>query len=123
MSRLGTASVFALVGLRSDGFFRFPAGGRKNNTIDPQVADQFKSGRLYAAVASRPGPAGRCDGFQPPPPPPHTHIHTARLPYTARLPLLIQQWVRVCGWRDGAWRGEGQPKARVKISDDTAGTD
>jgi hypothetical protein len=35
---------------------------RKNNTIDPQVADQFKSGRLYAAIASRPGQCGRCDG-------------------------------------------------------------
>jgi small subunit ribosomal protein S8e len=36
---------------------------RKNNTIDPQVADQFKSGRLYAAIASRPGQCGRCDGY------------------------------------------------------------
>ena len=40
---------------------------RKNNTIDPQVADQFKSGRLYAAIASRPGQAGRADGAPPPP--------------------------------------------------------
>mmetsp|Transcript_104765 Transcript_104765/g.146024 ORF Transcript_104765/g.146024 Transcript_104765/m.146024 type:complete len:199 (-) Transcript_104765:45-641(-) len=34
-----------------------------NQVIDPAVADQFKAGRLYACVSSRPGQSGRCDGY------------------------------------------------------------
>ena len=36
------------------------AAGR---VIDPKVAEQFNSGRLLAAVSSRPGQSGRCDGY------------------------------------------------------------
>ena len=36
------------------------AAGR---VIDPKVAEQFNSGRLYACVSSRPGQSGRCDGY------------------------------------------------------------
>merc|ERR1712167_415646 len=30
-------------------------------TVDQAVADQFKTGRLLASIASRPGQSGRCD--------------------------------------------------------------
>ena len=36
---------------------------RKNQIILPEVADQFRTGRLYARVSSRPGQCGRCDGY------------------------------------------------------------
>jgi len=36
------------------------ANGR---VIDPKVAEQFNSGRLYACISSRPGQSGRCDGY------------------------------------------------------------
>lgn len=32
-------------------------------TTDPAVAEQFKTGRLLASIASRPGQSGRCDGY------------------------------------------------------------
>ncbi|KAF0852305.1 40S small subunit ribosomal protein eS8 (rpS8) [Andalucia godoyi] len=35
----------------------------KDRIIDPAVSEQFKSGRLLAAIASRPGQSGRCDGY------------------------------------------------------------
>ena len=35
----------------------------KNHTLEAAVKDQFLSGRLYAAIASRPGQSGRCDGY------------------------------------------------------------
>jgi len=31
--------------------------------LDPALEDQFQSGRLLAAIASRPGQSGRCDGY------------------------------------------------------------
>lgn len=31
--------------------------------VEPAVADQFNTGRLYARIASRPGQSGRCDGY------------------------------------------------------------
>jgi ribosomal protein S8E len=31
--------------------------------IDPLLESQFSAGRLYAAVASRPGQSGRADGY------------------------------------------------------------
>jgi len=31
--------------------------------LDPAVEEQFQNGRLLAAVASRPGQSGRCDGY------------------------------------------------------------
>jgi small subunit ribosomal protein S8e len=34
--------------------------GRK---LDAALDDQFASGRLYAAIASRPGQCGRADGY------------------------------------------------------------
>jgi len=38
----------------------------KRNTsrvLDPGLADQFKTGRIYAKITSRPGQSGRCDGY------------------------------------------------------------
>ena len=32
-------------------------------TTDPAVAEQFKTGRLLASIASRPGQSGRCNGY------------------------------------------------------------
>ena len=32
-------------------------------TLDSALGDQFNVGRLYAAVSSRPGQSGRCDGY------------------------------------------------------------
>ena len=31
--------------------------------IDPHLAEQFVTGRLFACIASRPGQCGRCDGY------------------------------------------------------------
>jgi small subunit ribosomal protein S8e len=31
--------------------------------LEPGLADQFKTGRLYAKITSRPGQCGRCDGY------------------------------------------------------------
>lgn len=31
--------------------------------VDPIMAEQFMTGRLYASIASRPGQCGRCDGY------------------------------------------------------------
>jgi len=39
------------------------AARSKDHTLDPALKDQFMSGRLYAAVSSRPGQSGRCDGY------------------------------------------------------------
>jgi small subunit ribosomal protein S8e len=36
------------------------SAGRK---LDPALDDQMANGRLYAAIASRPGQCGRCDGY------------------------------------------------------------
>merc|ERR1719361_3074238 len=36
---------------------------QKDRVIDQRVADQFNSGRLYAAISSRPGQSGRVDGY------------------------------------------------------------
>ena len=36
---------------------------QKDRVIDQKVADQFNSGRLYAAISSRPGQSGRVDGY------------------------------------------------------------
>lgn len=36
---------------------------QKDRTLDPALAEQFNSGRLFAAVSSRPGQCGRCDGY------------------------------------------------------------
>ena len=36
---------------------------RKEQVIDPQVAEQLKTGRLYACISSRPGQSGRADGY------------------------------------------------------------
>ena len=38
------------------------AGG-KGGKLDAALDDQFATGRLYAAVSSRPGQCGRCDGY------------------------------------------------------------
>ena len=35
----------------------------KDRVIDPKLTDQFNSGRLYAAISSRPGQSGRVDGY------------------------------------------------------------
>jgi len=31
--------------------------------LEPNLGDQFKTGRLYAKISSRPGQSGRCDGY------------------------------------------------------------
>lgn len=36
---------------------------QKNAALDPLVEQQFGSGRLYAAISSRPGQSGRADGY------------------------------------------------------------
>ena len=35
----------------------------KDHVLEGALKDQFLSGRLYAAIASRPGQSGRCDGY------------------------------------------------------------
>ena len=35
----------------------------KEHTLDGGLKEQFLSGRLYAAISSRPGQSGRCDGY------------------------------------------------------------
>jgi len=34
-----------------------------NRQLEVGLADQFKTGRLYAKISSRPGQSGRCDGY------------------------------------------------------------
>ncbi|XP_029195710.1 small ribosomal subunit protein eS8-like [Acropora muricata] len=36
---------------------------RKLAKLNPQLEEQFLTGRLYACVSSRPGQSGRCDGY------------------------------------------------------------
>jgi small subunit ribosomal protein S8e len=36
---------------------------QKTRELEPALAEQFLSGRLYAAISSRPGQSGRCDGY------------------------------------------------------------
>ena len=36
---------------------------QKDRSLDSKIADQFNSGRLYAAISSRPGQSGRVDGY------------------------------------------------------------
>lgn len=36
---------------------------QKGRVIDPKVAEQFKGGRVLAAISSRPGQVGRADGY------------------------------------------------------------
>lgn len=36
---------------------------QKNRVLEQALDDQFSAGRLYAAVSSRPGQCGRCDGY------------------------------------------------------------
>jgi len=35
----------------------------KIRVLEPALADQFNTGRLYARITSRPGQVGRCDGY------------------------------------------------------------
>ena len=48
---------------RSGSVKRKYADLQKNRNLDSKVGDQFNSGRLYAAVTSRPGQSGRIDGY------------------------------------------------------------
>eukprot|EP00298_Acanthocystis_sp_HF-20_P005613 c15722_g1_i1.p1 GENE.c15722_g1_i1~~c15722_g1_i1.p1 ORF type:complete len:231 (-),score=70.41 c15722_g1_i1:133-825(-) len=36
---------------------------QKNRVLDAKLDDQFATGRLYAAISSRPGQSGRADGY------------------------------------------------------------
>ena len=36
---------------------------QEDRTLDQALDDQFSAGRVYAAVTSRPGQCGRCDGY------------------------------------------------------------
>ena len=35
----------------------------RSRKLDPILAEQFLTGRLYACISSRPGQCGRCDGY------------------------------------------------------------
>jgi small subunit ribosomal protein S8e len=35
----------------------------RRHTLEKGLEDQFSTGRLYAAISSRPGQSGRCDGY------------------------------------------------------------
>jgi len=35
----------------------------KQRVLEPALAEQFNTGRLYARITSRPGQVGRCDGY------------------------------------------------------------
>jgi len=48
---------------KSDKVLKKIAARSKDHALEPQLKDQFMSGRLYAVVASRPGQSGRCDGY------------------------------------------------------------
>jgi len=39
------------------------AARQKAKSIETSVDEQFTTGRLYAAISSRPGQSGRCDGY------------------------------------------------------------
>ena len=36
---------------------------KKDAAVEPTLADQFVTGRLYAVISSRPGQCGRADGY------------------------------------------------------------
>ena len=36
---------------------------QKHAKVEPQVEEQFMTGRLFACISSRPGQCGRCDGY------------------------------------------------------------
>jgi small subunit ribosomal protein S8e len=48
---------------RSSHVTRKIAARNKDHTLDQHLKDQFVAGRLYASIASRPGQAGRADGY------------------------------------------------------------
>jgi len=48
---------------RSEHAQRKLAKRQKARVIDPNVEEQFTTGRLYAAISSRPGQSGRADGY------------------------------------------------------------
>lgn len=37
---------------------------QEERKLDPHVEEQFSSGRLLAAISSRPGQCGRADGYE-----------------------------------------------------------
>ena len=39
------------------------AGLQKDVKIDPKVVEQFQTGKVLAAISSRPGQSGRVDGY------------------------------------------------------------
>lgn len=50
-------------GKKSNHVQRKLADRQKSRVIDSHIADQFNSGRLLAAISSRPGQSGRADGY------------------------------------------------------------
>jgi len=48
---------------KSKHLLRKLAARKKTSKLDQALTDQFSTGRLYAAVSSRPGQSGRCDGY------------------------------------------------------------
>merc|ERR1711959_624752 len=42
---------------------RKTAKRQETRVIDPNIESQFDSNRLFAAISSRPGQSGRCDGY------------------------------------------------------------
>jgi small subunit ribosomal protein S8e len=48
---------------RSKHLLRKVEGRKADAKVDPNVDEQFTTGRLYAALSSRPGQSGRADGY------------------------------------------------------------
>jgi len=59
----GTSDEKAEAAKKSKHLVKTLAARNKDHVLEPALKEQFLSGRLYAAIASRPGQSGRCDGY------------------------------------------------------------
>ncbi len=48
---------------KSDKVTKKLAARRKDGEVEPRLAEQFPTGRLYACISARPGQSGRADGY------------------------------------------------------------
>lgn len=62
-AKKGAAAVEETAEKQSSHVQRKVAERQKTRTLDPALDEQFSSGRLLAAVSSRPGQSGRADGY------------------------------------------------------------
>merc|ERR1711966_118727 len=53
----------ATAATRSKSVLAKVAKRQETRVIEPTLEQQFDSGRLFAAISSRPGQSGRCDGY------------------------------------------------------------